>query len=522
MPLTIGARRLRVVVALSSLAYLALPVGVFLVGWLKPGWALVVVPTLLIGVVTWGRRLCRAGAPAEAAPRPLSTLTLVGAALGVIGLVALSGAGGFGIQTWDWEKHLAILKDLIEQPWPVAYATGRDDVALTYYVAYYLPAALVGKVTGWAPANVVLFVWTAVGAVLAFLWLVVLSGAPPWWCLAIFVFFSGLDVIGAVTWSRQPNGAVWMRNFHLEWWAGRWVYPSNVTLLDFVPHQAVAAWLLTGLALDGLRRYPGRHPHVLGAALGLLWSPFATIGLFGLAALDWLTAWRERGGLRGIACDVAELAGGVTALVLALYFLSHYWPVALPERYYPPPDRMVAAALAFVPARMPWRQFVTDYAVFVLLEFLLLAALLWAMLRARESDRRLLSVASLTLLALPFITYGYFNDLAMRTSIPALFILQVLTVRALADVRRPALVSALVLVLAAGALYPASMIRLSVQGVVQRGALVRIRPRERVTSLFQQQTQARYFFVWQYIGALDGPFFRYLGRRPVPAGVRSP
>ena len=57
-------------------------------------------------------------------------------------------------------------------------------MVLTYYVAYYLPAALVGKIAGWTAANVVLFAWSATGAALAFLWLVVLSGAPVWRCLA--------------------------------------------------------------------------------------------------------------------------------------------------------------------------------------------------------------------------------------------------------------------------------------------------------------------------------------------------
>ena len=76
---------------------------------------------------------------------------------------------------------------------------GRDDAVLTYYVAYYLPAALVGKIAGWTAANVVLFTWSAAGAALAFLWLVVLSEAPVWRCLAIFVLFSGLDLVGAAT-----------------------------------------------------------------------------------------------------------------------------------------------------------------------------------------------------------------------------------------------------------------------------------------------------------------------------------
>ena len=516
--MTVAPPTLRSAVALASLAYVALPIGVFLAGTLRPAWALLLITTLLVAIVTWGRRLSADGGTAGQAGRPVSARALAGAALVVTGVVALNGPGGFGVQTWDWSKHNAILNDLIVQPWPVAYATGGDQVALTYYVAYYLPAALAGKVAGWLAANVTLFAWTTVGAVLAMLWLVVLSRAPVWWCLAIFVLFSGLDLVGAVTWSSRWRENAWLNDFDVEWWARHWTYPGNVTLLAYAPHQAIGGWLLTGLTLDGLRREPGRSPHLLAAALGLLWSPFATIGLVGLAALDWATGWRQRGGLKGLAHDPAELCGGVIALALTLYFLSRHWPVALPEQYYPTPNRLAISALAFLPARMPWHRFAADYTVFVGLEFLLWAALLAAAYRGRGAEPRLLGVATVTLLALPFVKYGYFNDLVMRTSIPALFVLQVLTARATDVVpRRSGLMGALVVMLLVGAAYPANMLRLAATTVVRRGALVRVPPQSEVPDLFQQQLllRNRYFHVGQYIGALDAPFFRFFTRPPV-------
>jgi hypothetical protein len=508
---------------LASVAYVALPVGLFLAGWLRLPWAVLLVVTLLLGTVSWGRRLRAAGGAAEGVGRPVIVRALASAVLLVAVVIAFLGPGGFGVQTWDWAKHNAILKDLVEQPWPVGYATGRDDAVLTYYVAYYLPAALVGKIAGWTAANVVLFAWSAAGAALAFLWLVVLSGAPVWRCLAIFVFFSGLDLVGAATWSDRWSGTAWINDFDVEWWANRWTFPGNVTLLAYAPHQALGAWLLTGLALDGLRRHPGHSPHVLGGALGLLWSPFAALGLLGFAALDWGTAWRRRGGLRGLARDGAELVGAVIGFVLAVYLLSRYWPVALPARYYPPADRMAAAALTFLPARVAWSQLAAEYAVFVALEFLVLAALLAAVHRGRGSELGLLGVATATLLVLPLIRYGYYNDLVMRTSIPALFVLQVLVARAAeAFPRRSVLAAAVTAVLLLGAAYPANMLRLRVTAVAHRRALVRIPPLSKVSDLFQQQLALRgqYFHVGQYIGAADAPFFRVLARRlaPVPTG----
>ena len=511
-----GLPRLRRVVGVASLVYVALPVGLFIAGWLRPVWAVPVGAGLLGGIAIWARRLWTAG---DVAGPARSGRALAGAALVVVAAVALSGAGGIGRQSWDWAKHNAILKDLIEQPWPVAYATGRSDVALTYYVAYYLPAAVVGKAASWTTANVVLFAWSGVGAVLAFLWLVVLSGASVWRCLGIFVLFSGLDLVGAAVWSDRWTGAAWMKDFNAEWWAGRWTYPANFTLLAHAPHQALGAWLLTGLALDGLQRYPGRAPHGLGSALALLWSPFAALGLLGLAALDWATGWRARGGLRGIVRDGAELAGLLTGLVLTAYLLSRYWPLELPRRYHAPPDRIQAAALAFLPARLPASEFGAAYAMFVTLEFLVLAALLAVAYRRHQRERRLIGVATAMLLALPLFHYGYYNDLAMRASIPALFTLQVLAAGASEVVpRRSVLASAIMAILVLGAVYPANMLRLRGKPVVNRRAIVWIPRRPAIPDLFRQQLLLRgeHAHVGQYIGAVDAPFFRLLARRPTP------
>jgi hypothetical protein len=497
----------------------ALPVGIFLAGWLRPAWAAMLCATLLYGVLAWGRRLAVHASNGEEGQGagPLSPGALGSAALIAVAVTAILGSGGFGAQTWDWAKHNAILRDLIEQPWPVAYATGRDDAALIYYVAYYLPAALVGKVAGWRAANLALFGWTVIGVLLALGWLVTLSGAPVRRCVGLFVLFSGLDLLGAATWSNRWSGTAWIRDFAAEWWAGHWTYPANVTLLSHAPHQALGAWLLTGLTLDGRERTPGRSPHMLATALGLLWSPFAAVGLIAFAALDRATTWRGRELSRWVR-DPVELVGGLVGLVLAVYFLSRHWPLALPAQFYPPPERMTMGALTFAPFWLPWRTFAEEYLMFVALEFVILSGLLAAAYRGRRGDLQLLGVAAVSLLVLPLVRYGVFNDLVMRTSIPALFVLQVLAARAPAvSSQRTLLRTAITAILLLGAVYPANMLRIAATMVIDRRALVWIPPRSSVTDLFQQQLalQGQYFFVGQYIGALDAPFFRLFARAPV-------
>jgi hypothetical protein len=256
----------------------------------------------------------------------------------------------------------------------------------------------------------------------------------------------------------------------------------------------------------------------MAGGLGLLWSPLVTIGLMGFAALAWTSQLIHRETLSRMARDIANLAGAMIGLVLAFYLLSRYRPTGLPERYHTPPHLIVASSLALVPGQMPWRDFVADYTVFVLLEFLVLAMLLAAIHRGCRADLRVLIAATIVLIVLPFLTYGRYNDLVMRASIPALFVLQLFAAQAPGVLpRRHLLHGAVVAVLVVGAAYPLNMLRLSAAAVARRGALVRIPSRGQVADLFEQQLglRERYFFIGQYVGALDSPFFRYLARRPV-------
>jgi hypothetical protein len=65
-------------------------------------------------------------------------------------LIALSGIGGFGYQHYDWDKHNAVLSDLVHESWPVGYTDYGHPVALVYYIAYYSARRAGGKTLGLA------------------------------------------------------------------------------------------------------------------------------------------------------------------------------------------------------------------------------------------------------------------------------------------------------------------------------------------------------------------------------------
>ena len=434
-----------------SVSYLALPCLLFAVTWLRPGFAVLSVlilagfAALLVRDVTAVRPSRGAagyaldgrahGMPPWRAVIPSLMLLVV--------WVLLSGTGGFGFQHRDYRASNAILYDLVTRPWPPTVVVDGVQEPLVYYVAYYLPAAGAGQVFGWEAANVLLWIWTVLGACLSLLWFFRASGfdlhARPvlLFCVALlFCLAGGLDLLGS-TFLRNQLMTISSEN---EWWAGYFQYSSNTTLLFWVPQQAIPAWLATGLILDAGRN--GRAWTYAGLVLAalLIWSPIALLGIlpFAVAGLGLglgssaSVPWRAR------AFWAASLGALVLGGIQAAYVLSNRFSF---------------------PSGLLWR-IVQDHGTYVryliafwLLEFGIIAALVWAVLfrstfaevgkvakRGPQSTRHdlerlqldfgmdradltflLLAVAVLGVL--PLFTVGIYNDLAMRGSIPALFVL---------------------------------------------------------------------------------------------------
>lgn len=507
----------------ASGIYLAVPVAIFLTGWLKLAVAWPLTVLLAIGGTDFLRT--PAAAAGRGNPGPRISVFRLGAAVMLATIpVVLAGSGGIGMQTWDWTKHNAILADLIARPWPVVYQTERDAVALVYYIAYYLPAALTGKVAGWTAANLVLFVTTWTGAVLAFLWLAVFARGAVILAALVFVLFSGMDMAGAMLTKPVAAWPGLLDRFHLEWWAGHWQYSSNVSLLYFVPQQAIGAWLATAMVVDGFLRGDDRFPAILLLAVLALWSPFAVVGLLPMVFLHLGSSW-SRSNMRD-QVSMGNLAGLVIGVVLILYFWSRCVPFQLPEIYTAPGNGLVPGEFEWMPARLSGARFINDYLVFVLCEFLVLAGLITASLNssAQRRGRNLMLVATGILLVLPLFYYGIYNDLVMRASIPALFVVQAGVVLALGKVTGRSLRIAVLVVLAVGAVYSANLLRMNAQGVYEADSVVNIPDRVRIPTLLHIEihSELRRAFVSQYLGSVHSPLFRRLAAVPEPWPVEWP
>ena len=515
---------LRVALRILTAVFLGLPLVIFAVGWLRPAVAAVAtaaVVAALAGIAGVGPYRPRADGtkPVFVAPGAL----LAGLIPPVL-LALVSGAGGRGLQNWDWLKHEAILRDLVGRPWPVRYLTDTGPAALVYYVGFYLPAAAIGKVAGWASANVAISMTSMTGAVLGVLWLVVLVRGAPILCGWLFALFSGMDVLGATLVAHWPPdiGRI-VTDYQLGWWMPHWQYSSVPSMIDFAPHQAVAGWLLAALLADALQSDRERFPMVALGAVGALWSPLVVAGLIPLGAA-FLVARRNgyRVALReqGIA---ANLGGAALAAVLAAYFASRFLPVALPERLQPTPVAVARGGFWLLPTRLPLGAFLSGYTVFVTCEFLVLWVLVWREQRALRAERAttpLFVAAGATLMVLPLVHYGRYNDLVMRASIPALFIVILATAQALRAGVRNTRTLLIAIVLAIGALHSGNLVRMHVRSALLTRMASAVPSEGVVRSLFQIQLTDKAAngtdFLTQYLGSEGSFFFRELAC-PSPA-----
>ena len=399
-----------------AIAYLLLPVLVWLLGWLE--WWFGIPLAALTAAGAW-RLLGGPWRPTR--PRRTTGILLLIALVWVM----LSPAGGyFGWSVTDWIAHRAFFLDLTNRPWPV-YLPGYIDEApplLRYYTAWYLVPSLFGKWFGAAALNwaVPLWTWCGVGLIL----LLFARGLPLIQAVAatfVLVLFSGLDALefllhyglrdGALNLAAQFAGGSLEWNY--AWGPSRLAYLSIMECLLWAPQHFTVAGLGTLLIVQ-LSRQP-RFLEASGVVLACacMWSPLVAVGLLALA-----TGLLIQNGIRPClswqnlcaAPLLASLFGLYLASDLSVFQQGWVWEIFDSQR-----QLAVAMASAY------------------LAEFLLLALLLW---RAKpEILRNPFFVSALvTLFVLFWFQYGSvrINDLSMRTGLPGNMVLAYCAARVIA------------------------------------------------------------------------------------------
>ncbi len=385
-----------------AVAYLVLPLLIFLIGWLEL-W--VAMP--LVGCAAYAIRSLAVPRTGSAPTHPVTRLQLSVAVTVAGAWTLLGGADHIFFANADWHVRDAVLHDLVVSPWPVGYGVvdGLESL-LRAPVAYYLPAALVGKLAGLSAAHVTMGLWTALGAALFLLQALSLTPSRLGVALAVstlVVMFSGLDIVGNLLNDGPRFRNDWNITTHLEWWAGKYQYSSMTTQLFWVPNHALGGWLLIGLL------YRNAHNTAFDSALPLcvvalaLWSPLTAVGILPFVFWKMVCAAGD-GRLWGLLRPQLWVPACIVGIVVAGYLVLDAGRV---------PKGVAVAGSAEAAALDLLQQ-----AQFFLLEAGFIgAAILW-MRRSPE-----VSIALAVLAVLPFVYLGGGNDFVMRASIPSLTVL---------------------------------------------------------------------------------------------------
>lgn len=507
----------------ATFVYLAVPYLIFFYGWLH-WWLAVPMTVICLLPILWDwKRSPATSTSIQGQEKITIALWQVAAVSGAALLfVLISGIGGWGWQNPDWEKHNMLLRDLVDQPWPIMYQLDTVQLPLVYYFAYYLPAALIGKAFGWVAANHAILVESWLGFSLALLWGVLLI-KRSWWKAALLIgFFAGMDVLGYLL--TAPVASMFLGErlsiYDFEWWSIAWNYPSFNHVLFWTPNQGLAGWLAAALILWEMFHHERKYT-LWYLGLTALWSPFITFGLLPLVLADWvsephtLSAWIRNYGLPNL-CGV--LLGSLTGFM----YLAKFYPLP------PEVSGKITAGFFFALIRDS-SELIAAFvllALFWLLECGLYGILAWKLLdRDDRRSRIALTIGLVYLAILPFFQYGYYNDLLQKASIPALFALAIILGRAvLGSGTRRGMQLALTVLLAIGIVTALINIGIQLEGTLKNGALWHLPSSGEVSTLwelaikeqenaFEIQGLEYSSFVSQYIGSSEAPFFRWFVRR---------
>ncbi len=392
-----------------AILYLMLPLMIWLVGWFQWWFGIPIAAVIALGL--W-RALSGSW---RVSFRPTAFVLLLLAA----GWVMMTAAvGGFETKTFDWDKHRAIFLDLSIGDWPTYLPTYLDSPALLrYYLGYYLVPSLSAKLFGVAALNWLVPLWTWFGV--ALMLLLFTRGHRGWLVIGaalILVLFSGIDTLRIALlqgedWLRvsvDTQGWTWL-------WLGQWsAWAESVELPNsYYSHMASLMWapqhfipgVLYVLLLLQLHREP-RFLSVSGILLAtsLFWSPFVA-----LALLPLVVALLFANGIRPLLQWQNLLLAIPIAGLLTAYLTSG-------------PITSLPSGWIWTVYSDAWPRLLREVPVIYITKFLLLATLI-VLLRPSLIRDPFLIAGLIPLFLLPWLSYGKYNDLLLRGTIPSLALL---------------------------------------------------------------------------------------------------
>ncbi len=386
---------------------------------LHAGAILFLVPNALIAVHLggWARAVVLAGcalallALARTAPRgrdgllaaPIDFRALLGCAALAVALCLLGGETHLFYANSDWLVRDAVLADLVRQGFPTFYHYQDQDYLLRAPLGMYMAPALVGRLIGLHAAHVALLAQNSAILALSLYFFSRLARVNRFAFLALFVAFSGLDIVGTLinALADFARSGKFVAPEGVDGWNKYLHFSSHINQIFWTPNHLLPGWWLAVLALLHARREVDLATLLLSLAALAFWSPLAALG-----GAPFVVYFALRSPLKELLTPHNLHAVGACLLFLpvAIYLIwdansvAHGWLLGA-------------------------EGFALAYVSFVALSFPHAAIVASAWDKVERGDRAIFVIAVAVLLLLPFYWFGQNNDLVSRASIPAYAIL---------------------------------------------------------------------------------------------------
>jgi len=295
---------------------------------------------------------------------------------------------------------------------------------------------------------------------------------------------------------------------HIEFWADNWQYSSHLTMVFWVPQHALSGWIISGILIYSILYRPKREEYLYYASLAPMWSPFIAVGILPFLAVDFFTASGSITKRIRNYIALPNIFGIAIVVITGVYFISKFFPVPLSLK-------QSELGLIFTIPRsegVPWQTILALMFWFIILEFGIYTIIIIFYTPLTNSNVKSLFISSIIFLTLlPLFRYGSNNDLVMRATIPAMFLLAVLFTQAAARKDLSLLTRGILLgVILIGAVTPVMEVT---RHLTETADLKPIRTstmektRDIISLGSHYNTRSKLI---QYIGSLNSPFFNLM------------
>ena len=397
---------------IATVSYLLLPNVLFMLTWLNLIWASVGFAVSAYAFYSFLKATKESREDFSVLRTPkMQASTLLYLAVFTLVLGVLFSLGNFGLgQSYDYFKHNTIVKELIEKPFPVVYENEtrygvlKEPAILGYYMAYYLPTAVICKVIGLEASNVLLYIWGAIGLFISFSWLYFLS-PKNLNIILVFVVF----LLGATLFKPYLYAHYLLKDFVSLPMIQYFIWPSGISFNLVNVHYSPQHHIVTTVGVffvyyESFIRKDNRFV-LFFVSLLLMWSFLGAFSVGIIAAF--LVLYRRFSGFFTVA---NLLGGGVITFIMAAYFLAHFqdnrysgfiWTFADISGYlYQKPILSLFALVA--------------YCTFEIGVYLFFMYKLFASKSTYKDKLVLLIFCAAYFILSPLFRLGFNNDLAMR------------------------------------------------------------------------------------------------------------